>query len=185
VARHFAHRLSSRALLTAGLLLVCLGLFWLALVVREVAYGPLIGGMLLTGIGAGLLNGETTKVGMTVIPPQRSGLASGVSGTVRISGLVIGIAALGAVLYSRVAFTVADALPYVPSADRLALVHNITAGNLSGAGLTGHDASRLGALAVASFASGYQALFLAGALFMLVSTILTWHLVRYAPISKS
>ena len=185
VARHFAHRLSSRALLTAGLLLVCLGLFWLALVVREVAYGPLIGGMLLTGIGAGLLNGETTKVGMTVIPPQRSGMASGVSGTVRISGLVIGIAALGAVLYSRVAFTVADALPYVPSADRLALVHNITAGNLSGAGLTGHDASRLGALAVASFASGYQALFLAGALFMLVSTILTWHLVRYAPISKS
>jgi hypothetical protein len=31
-----------------------------------------------------------------------------------------------------------------------------------------------------SFASGYHALFLAGALFMLISTILTWRLVSPA-----
>lgn len=65
---------------------------WLALVVRAIAYPPLIGGMVIIGLGAGLFNGETTKVGMTVIPRERSGMASGVSGTVRISGLVIGIA---------------------------------------------------------------------------------------------
>ena len=33
---------------------------------------------------------------------------------------------------------------------------------------------------MASFASGYQALFLSGALFMLVATILTWRLVSAA-----
>jgi hypothetical protein len=38
---------------------------------------------------------------MTVISRERSGMASGVSGTVRFSGLVIGIAALGAVLRPR------------------------------------------------------------------------------------
>ena len=95
VTNHLAHRFSGRTLLSAGLFLICLALFWLSFAVQQVAYVPLIGGMLLAGIGAGLLNGETTKVGMTVIPRERSGMASGVSGTVRFSGLVIGIAALG------------------------------------------------------------------------------------------
>jgi hypothetical protein len=76
VTHYLAHRFSGRDLLTAGLSLVCLGLFALVLAVRDVAYGPLIGGMVITGVGAGLLNGETTKVGMTVIPRERSGMAA-------------------------------------------------------------------------------------------------------------
>jgi MFS family permease len=180
VSGHLAHRLSGRAILTIGLFLVCMGLFWLAAVVRNIAYGPLIGGMLLLGVGAGLLNGETTKVGMTVIPRERAGMASGISGTVRFSGLVIGLAALGAVLYGRIARTVADALPYTPALHRQALVRDIAAGNLVGATLAGRDPLDVKSLAMASFAGGYQAVFLAGALFMLVSTILTWCLVSAA-----
>ena len=107
-------------------------------------------------------------------------MASGIAGTVRFTGLVVGIAALAAVLYSRVILAVAEALPKVSSADRATLVHDITAGNLSGATLAGHDALSFRALAMASFASGYHALFLAGALFMLVSTVLTWWLVSPA-----
>lgn len=107
-------------------------------------------------------------------------MASGIAGTVRFTGLVVGIAALGAVLYSRVTLAVAEALPEVSSADRATLVHDITAGSLSGATLAGHDASSFRALATVSFASGYHALFLAGALFMLISTILTWRLVSPA-----
>jgi hypothetical protein len=68
-------------------------------------------------------------------------------------------------------------MPKASTADRATLVHDITAGNLSGAALAGYDASSLRALARASFASGYHALFLAGALLMLVSTVLTWRLV--------
>jgi predicted MFS family arabinose efflux permease len=180
VARYLAHRLSGRALLTAGLALVSAGLCWLGFAVSEVSYLPLVGGMIIVGIGAGFLNGETTKVGMTVIPRERSGMASGVSGTVRFSGLVIGIAALGAVLYGRVASTVAAALPNIAPAARAALVHEITAGNLSGLSLAGHDPSDLKALAVASFANGYHALILTGAAFALISTILTWRLVSAA-----
>ena len=181
IVTHFlAHRFSGRDLLTAGLSLVCLGLFALALAVRDVAYGPMIGGMVIVGVGAGLLNGETTKVGMAVIPRERSGMASGISGTVRFTGLVVGIAALGAILYDRVAVSVANALPKVSAADQATLVHDITAGNLSGATLAGYDASSLRELAVASFASGYRALFLAGALFTLVSAVLASRLVSPA-----
>ena len=188
VASYLAYRWSGRVLLTLGLFLVCLGLFWFAGVVRELAYVPMIGGMLLTGIGAGLLNGETTKVGMTVIPKERSGMASGVSGTVRFSGLVIGIAALGAVLYGGVTDAVRRALPEVGFSDSLRLVQDITAGQLAGATLPGHDAAAVRAIAETAFASGYQWLFLAAALFMLVSTLLTWRLVNAAdtpPVSAS
>jgi MFS family permease len=180
VASYLAYRWSGRALLTLGLFLVCLGLFWFAAVVRELAYGPMIGGMLLTGIGAGLLNGETTKVGMTVIPKERSGMASGVSGTVRFSGLVIGIAALGAVLYGGVTDAVRHALPEANAVDALRLVHDITSGQFAGAALPGHDTAAIRAIAEASFASGYQWLFAVAALFMLVSTLLTWRLVSAA-----
>jgi EmrB/QacA subfamily drug resistance transporter len=180
VASHLAYRLSGRALLTIGLGLVCLGLFWFAVVVRELAYIPMIGGMLLTGTGAGFLNGETTKVGMTVIPKERAGMASGVSGTVRFSGLVVGIAALGAVLYGGVADAIKRALPEADASYSLRLVHDITAGQLTGPALPGHDAAAIQSLAAASYASGYQWLFLAGALFMLISTLLTRQLVSPA-----
>jgi predicted MFS family arabinose efflux permease len=180
VSGHLAYRLSGRTLLTIGLFLVCLGLFWFAAVVRELSYASMIGGMLLTGTGAGFLNGETTKVGMTVIPKERSGMASGVSGTVRFSGLVIGIAAFGAVLYSGVADSVRRALPDANTSDALKLVQDITAGQLAGTTLPGHDVVAVHALAAASFASGYQWLFVAGGVFMLLSTLLTWRLVRAA-----
>jgi EmrB/QacA subfamily drug resistance transporter len=177
VASHLTYRLSGRALLALGLLLVCAGLFWFAAAVRDLAYIPMIGGMLLTGIGAGFLNGETTKVGMTVIPRERSGMASGISGTVRFSGLVIGIAALGAVLYGGVTTAVTQALPDLAGSDAMRLVHEIAAGNLAGATLPGHDDAAIHALAETSFADGYRWLFLTAASFMLVSTLLTWQLV--------
>jgi EmrB/QacA subfamily drug resistance transporter len=188
VARQLTHRLSGRALLALGLLLVCAGLFWFAAAVRDLGYVPMIGGMLLTGIGAGFLNGETTKVGMTVIPRERSGMASGVSGTVRFSGLVIGIAALGAVLYAGVAVAVRQALPGLAASDTMQLMHEITAGNLAAVTLPGHDDTAIRALAQASFAEGYQWLFLAAASFMLISALLTWWLVsatETAPVAAS
>src|SRR5258708_8754650 len=110
---------------------------------------------------------------MTVIPKERSGMASGMSGTVRFTGLVVGIAALGAVLYSRVTLAVAEALPKVPSADRATLVHDITAGNLSRATLAGHDALSFRVLAPVSFATRYPAPFLSRSLFLLIFTNLT------------
>jgi hypothetical protein len=51
---------------------------------------------------------------------------------VRFTGLVIGITALGTVLYGRVALSVTEALPNVSSIDWLALVHDITAESFPG-----------------------------------------------------
>ena len=175
--RHLAHRLSGRALLTIGLVLVALGLIWFAAVIRELAYGPMIGGMLIIGAGAGLLNGEIMKVGMAVIPRERAGMASGVSGTVRFTGLVVGIAALGVVLYARVVAGVAVALPQANSASRQVLAQAIAAGHFSMIALPGHDPAALKALSVAIFAMAYQWMCLASATFLVIAAVLTWRLI--------
>ena len=172
VSRHLAHRLSGRALLALGLALVALGLGWLAGVAGALRYEPLVVGMVIVGVGAGILNGETTKVGMAVIPKERSGMASGAAGTVRFAGLVIGISALGVVLYRRVDAAVGAALPHVSPLLRAALVRDVAAGHLAGTALRDH-----GLHASAIFATGYQAIFISGALFMLISALLTWWLV--------
>jgi len=83
---------------------------------------------------------------------------------------------------------VRQALPDATASDGLRLVRDITAGHLGDVTLAGHNAGEIQALAAVSFAGGYQWLFLAAALFMLVSTLLTWRLVSAAetpPVSVS
>ena len=94
VAPHLAHRLSGRSLLTLGLSLISMGLLWMGIEAPRLRVFQLVVGMLMAGMGAGILNSETAKVGMTVIPPERAGMASGVVGTVRFTGIVVGYAAL-------------------------------------------------------------------------------------------
>ena len=82
IAASLSNRISGRDLLALGLAIVAIGnLATAAMVAAHLAYGFVAIGMLITGCGAGLLNGETAKVSMSVIPPERGGMASGISGT--------------------------------------------------------------------------------------------------------
>jgi EmrB/QacA subfamily drug resistance transporter len=187
VTAQLSHRLTGRTLLTAGLTLVSLGLAFMALVAGSLDYRLMVAGMLATGLGAGLLNGETTKVGMTVIPAERAGMASGISGTMRFTGIVIGFAALGVVLFSRISSAIATALPTLGDNERLGFIREIASGNLSGTGVAFAHGAELHALAQKSFADGYAALFATSAAFCLVAAVVTWLLVRdsdTAPIAK-
>jgi EmrB/QacA subfamily drug resistance transporter len=176
VLAHLTHRFSGRILLTIGLTFIGAGLLWMGLEAHWFDYGTMIGGMLLAGIGAGILNGETAKVAMTVIPAERAGMASGVAGTVRFSGIVIGFAALGAILFNRVSTTVAAGLPDGLAADRTGMIRNIAAGNLSAV----PPGALLQDLAVRSFGDGFQAIFFTAATVALVAALLCWLLVRSA-----
>jgi hypothetical protein len=90
-------------------------------------------GMLIMGVGAGILNGETAKVGMTVIPAERSGMAAGVGGTVRFAGVVVGFAALGTVLFARVSVSLNTLRAAAAGSPRMAIAQRIVAGDLDGA----------------------------------------------------
>lgn len=132
--------------------------------------------MLVASCGAGILNGETARVGMTVIPADRAGMASGVSGTVKFSGIVIGFATLGAILFSRVEASLADALPGQSETVRKELTRMITGGNFHAAQLLEGQVGGV-SFAQLSFGSGYEAvLFTAGAI-ALIAAALSWMLI--------
>lgn len=50
-------------------------------------------GMTISGIGAGLINAQMTNVAISVVPPTRSGMASGISSTMRQAGFAFAVAA--------------------------------------------------------------------------------------------
>lgn len=190
VAAALAARLSGRALLSAGLLVTATGNALTAwLVGRQAPYAAIAIGMLWTGCGAGLLNGETAKVSMSVIPPQRAGMASGIGATLRFVGLVTGITALGAVLVDQ---TRSHLLAVLPAGGTLyaragGLVSHIVAGDLAGAtrGLAPAAGQALQHLARDSFAAGFANVLAAAAAVAALAGALSWALVSAQETSPS
>lgn len=178
VAAYLTHRLSGRVLLTGGLGLIAAGSTWVGFTMTQLHYVALLPGMMLMGIGAGTLNGETAKVSMSVIPPERAGMASGISGTIRFAGIVVGFAVLGAVLLVKIKACVIAGLPVDSPLTADVLVHAIGAGDLSGGG-----SPALRALALDSYCTAYQAILLTGAAFAALAALLAWWLIQAAETS--
>jgi EmrB/QacA subfamily drug resistance transporter len=196
IAAWLATILSGRTLLTLGLMVVTGGDLATAWAVsREAGYPVLAAGMFLIGCGAGLLNGETTKVSMSVVPPERGGMASGMAATVRFVGLVTGIAGLGAVLtastmqhFARVA-TKAGLSAFAGDKAQAPVSHLI-AGDLTSivSSLPGPLQTSILAVSRLSFAFGFTNLMLGAAGIGLAACIMTFALVsadETAPHSRS
>ena len=164
-----SRHLSAMALLSTGLLLIGAGNFLTALVAGEARYGLVAIGMVVTGLGAGVLNGDTQKAIMACVPPNRTGMASGISATTRFTAIVISVGVLGAVLAARTQ-TAFYARPELTPAVRRALdagfLSRVLAGDTAAASahLPSSISAPLAAAAHASFASGFAAaLYLAAA----------------------
>jgi EmrB/QacA subfamily drug resistance transporter len=164
--------LSTTTLLSTGLLLIGAGNLFTALCsapfAGEARYGFVALGMVITGLGAGVLNGDTQKAIMACVPPNRTGMASGISTTTRFTAIVGSVGILGAVLAARTR-TAFYARPEVTATLRSELdtgfMSRVLAGDVAGA--TAHlppaAAAALLRAAHASFANGFAAaLYLAG-----------------------
>ena len=173
-------RFSGRTLLTAGLVILSGGLLLMALAAPHFHYVYMLGGMMLCGIGGGVLNSEVVKVGITAIPASQAGMASGMSGTIRFSGLVIGFAALGAILVSRISSIVAGDPASGRLNDAAEFVRNVAAGNLAGASNLRFGLGELRELSFRSIGGGYQTILFVAAAFALAVAMLCWILVSPA-----
>lgn len=100
--RRLGTRWHSGRILSLGLGVAVLGNLGIAMALWQQSPFGLVVAMAVLGSGGGLLNGETQKAIMSVIPAERAGMASGISTTARFSGILIGFATLGAVLSSHV-----------------------------------------------------------------------------------
>lgn len=102
-ARRVADKLPARVMLSAGLLATGAGLALMHGLTAVSSWTALIPGLALTGVGIGLANPAIAKTALGVCPPQRAGMASGISNTFRTGGLATGVAALGAIFEHHLA----------------------------------------------------------------------------------
>ncbi|OLZ61298.1 MFS transporter [Streptomyces sp. IMTB 2501] len=105
-----ADRMPLRVLLALSSVLITVGSLWL-LVLRPDSGAQLIGPLLVFGTGVGSAFGIMDNAAVSVVPPERSGMASGIFNTMRITGESIAIAAAGGFLTSVTASKIAGRVP--------------------------------------------------------------------------
>lgn len=73
--------------------------------------------MIVTGLGVGMSAPTLSSTAMSVIPPQRGGMAAGAVNTARQLGFALGIAALGTLFAARITSALSSrSLPHASSA---------------------------------------------------------------------
>jgi EmrB/QacA subfamily drug resistance transporter len=101
VAGKLTVHVHARYMLGAGLLLIAAGLFATGFTQASSTWTVLLPGFLLAGFGIGTVNPVLASSAISVVPPERSGMASGANSTFRQVGIATGIAALGSVFQSQ------------------------------------------------------------------------------------
>src|SRR2546421_255631 len=110
VMRRFAPTASFRVLIAVGLALVAGALLLMHGVNTSSHWTALLAGLIVGGIGIGLANPAIAAAALRVVDPARTGMASGVNNAFRLSGVAVGVAALGAVLERRATSSLASTL---------------------------------------------------------------------------
>ena len=109
VAGRMTDKIGGKYILMSGLTLFGAGMGWLALIAHPNSTWPsFLAPLIVAGLGLGCIFAPLVTTAMRNIPPQLAGAASGVLNTVRQVGLVIGTAAVGALLQNRLVASMAD-----------------------------------------------------------------------------
>jgi EmrB/QacA subfamily drug resistance transporter len=95
-------RVPSRILLGIGMLVVAASLFLMSRTNPNSTWTVLLPGFIVGGLGIGIVNPVLASGAVSVVEPQRSGMASGANNTFRQVGIATGIAVLGAVFQSQI-----------------------------------------------------------------------------------
>ncbi|MFE2721528.1 MFS transporter [Kitasatospora sp. NPDC059327] len=110
-----AARAGTRAVVTAGLLMLAASFGWIALSPAFQSYGLIVGQMVLMGLGLGMTTAPATESILSVLPPAKAGVGSAVNDATRETGGTLGVAVVGSVftsLYaSHLATTAFSTLP--------------------------------------------------------------------------
>jgi len=157
-----SQRFSSTALLVLGLGLIAAGNLLTAFVAQDARFVLIAFATCVTGLGAGVLNGDTQKAIMACVPAHRTGMASGISTTTRFTAIVMSVGVLGAALAARTRTTLAPNLLSIPGVhDHVDsdFMSRVLAGDAAQAVSSIPQDLRAAVLAVAreSFASGFAA----------------------------
>jgi EmrB/QacA subfamily drug resistance transporter len=182
-------RAPARVLMGAGLGLVGIGILLIG--GREAADGwtALLPGFAIAGAGTGLVNVVIADVAVSVVPKERSGMASGINDTFRQVGVSVGIAAWGALFLGRGAEkveTLAAGTPAASGERPRELVEAVSSGQLDQA-LAAVPAPAQDTVALAAregFLAGFNEIALAGGIVAIIGAIAALLLVRESDIER-
>lgn len=178
--RRLAAFMAGYQILALGLAIVALGnlvMMWSATMPANP--WPVMLGMAILGSGGGLLNGETQKGIMGAVPPERAGMASGISTTSRFCGILLGFAGLGAVLANGARSTLLAGLPGLGRPVDPVSVERLVAGDVAhAAGPDGALPAGLADLLRRGFEAGFTHAFLAAALAAAVASAVVFTCMR-------
>ena len=170
--RNLAQRTAMWLLLTVSFAITAAGVLLMEIVSVGSSWTVLLPGFVVSGIGIGLANPTIAAAALRVVDPARTGMASGVSNTCRLSGLAVGVAALGAILQDRVGAHLASA----------GFAGKANAAAVSSSGLRAAAGRPAFAHAAnAAFVSGFRVVLLAGFAAVAVGAAASALLVRERP----
>ncbi|TMM27409.1 MAG: DHA2 family efflux MFS transporter permease subunit [Actinobacteria bacterium] len=169
-SRGIVERVHPWVLASLGLLLVAIALLLMHGLTTGSRWTALLPGFVVGGIGIGLANPILAAAALRTVDPARSGMASGINNTFRLSGVSIGVAALGAVLEDRVSASLASTA-HVHSRTLAAAVSS--AGTRAVGGRPG-----LAHSAVIAFVSGLNAVLLVGCAIVFAGAVAAGVLMR-------
>ncbi|HWF14750.1 MAG TPA: MFS transporter [Acidimicrobiales bacterium] len=144
-----------------------------------IGFGTLGWALPIAGIGIGMLLVPVTSVPLTVVPPERSGMAASATNTSREMGAVFGVAILGAIVNAKLTGDLAARLKAIgiPPNFQSLVEHAIQTGGTSGGAASSAEHSKNAAVAQIAkkvinaaydaFGSGlHEALLLSGCLIL-------------------
>ncbi len=181
IAGRLSTRVPVRLLLGGGLAITGVAcLLWWGVKLGS-TWTTLLAGFIVGGIGIGLVNAPLASTAVSVVEPQRAGMASGINNTFRQVGIATGIAALGAIFQSRIMMFLshADISPVVP----LRPIAEAIASGATPKSLPpdrGPAGFRLDPATVAhqAFIDGLNTIFVVSAIVLFVGAVLAFLLVR-------
>jgi hypothetical protein len=97
-----------------GMALIGVGLLFMHGLTPSSTWTALLVGFVVSGLGVGIVNPAIGQSAIAVVPPEKSGMGSGINSTFRQVGIATGVAALGAVFQSQVDSRLGELLPRAP-----------------------------------------------------------------------
>ena len=170
VMRKLAPGASLRLVLTVGLVLVAVALVLMHGLTPSSRWTALLPGLIVSGIGIGLANPTIAAAALRAVDPSRTGMASGINNACRLTGVAVGVAALGAILEGRISTSLVSSIG--PRGDSLASAVAATGTRVA----TGHPA--LAHPATVSFVSGLNTILLVSSAVVALGALAAGALMR-------
>jgi EmrB/QacA subfamily drug resistance transporter len=131
IAGRLTDRIGPRPLIVTGLLLTAVALFLQTRIDVDSGYGLLLPAFIVMGIGIALVMSPMSTAAMNAVPPEKSGVGSGILSMSRMVGATFGVAAIGALFQHLASDRLAQDLAQtgISAAQQERIVDNLGAGN--------------------------------------------------------